>query len=141
MELPENSVRSALSVENVVEKHLQLLVIVKVGSDDCAHRRASGKFRSGDVLKGRTRLRCDLIKPFTKRLRRRSYPERRVAALQEKSVGAVPVAIDDVRPSIAVEVGQCHSSAMMVLVSHTFTYDHSCETLLHKTKHGGFVIA
>lgn len=141
MELPENSVRSAFSVENVVEKHLQLLVIVKVGSDDRADRRGSSESRSRNVLKGRTRLRCDLIKPFAKRLLRRSYPERRVAALQEKSVGAVPVAIDDVRPSIAVEVGQRHSSAMLVLVGHTFTYYHSCETLLHKTEYGGFVIA
>lgn len=141
MELPENSVRSALFVENVVEKHLQLLVIVKVGGDDCADRRASSKPRSRNVLKGRTRLRCDLIKPCLKRLLPRSYPEYRVAALQEKSVWAVPVAVDDVRPSIAVEVGQRHSSAMLILVSHTFTYYHSCETLLHKTEYGGFVIA
>lgn len=141
MELPENSVRSALFVENVVEKHLQLLVIVEVGSDDCADGRASSKSRGRNVLKGRTRLRCDLIKPSAKPLLRRSYPECRVAALQEQSVGAVPVAIDDVRPSIAVEVGQRHSSAMLILVSHTFTYYHSCETLLHKTENGGFVNA
>lgn len=141
MELPENSIWSTLSVKNVVKKHLQLLVIVKVGSDDCADRRGSSKFCSRNVLKGRTRLRCDLIKASAKRPLRRSYPERRVAALQEKSVGAVPVAIDDVRPSIAVEVGQCHSSAMLVLVSHTFTHDHSCETLLHEAEYGGFVIA
>lgn len=62
MELPENSVGSALSVENVVEKHLQLLVVVKVGGDDCADRRGSSESRGRNVLKGRTRLRCDLIK-------------------------------------------------------------------------------
>lgn len=80
-------------------------------------------------------------KASAKPLLRRSYPERRVAALQEKSMGAVPVAVDDVRPSIAVEVGQCHSSAMLVLVGHTFKYYHSCGTPLHKMEYGGFVIA
>lgn len=63
-----------------------------------------------------------------------SYPECRVAALQEKSVGTVPVAIDDVCPSIAVEVGQCYSSTVLILVSHTFTYSHSCEMLLRKAE-------
>lgn len=58
-----------------------------------------------------------------------SYPKVGAAALQEKPVGAVPVAIDDVRLSIAVEVGQRYSSAMLILVSHTFTHSHSCETL------------
>lgn len=36
--LPEQPVRSIASVSNIVEKHLQLLVIVKVSSDDCANR-------------------------------------------------------------------------------------------------------
>lgn len=36
--LPEKPVRGIASVSDVVEKHVQLLVIVKVGSDDCANR-------------------------------------------------------------------------------------------------------
>lgn len=36
--LPEQSVGGGTSVSNIVEKHLQLFVIVKVGSDDCANR-------------------------------------------------------------------------------------------------------
>lgn len=35
---PEQPVRSFASISNVVEKHIQLLVVVKVGSDDCANR-------------------------------------------------------------------------------------------------------
>lgn len=50
-----------------------------------------------------------------------SYPESRVAALQEEPVGAVPVAIDDVRLPVAVEVGQRDSSAVLIPVSHTCT--------------------
>lgn len=48
-----------------------------------------------------------------------SYQEFRVAALQEQPVGTVPVAIDDVRLPVAVEVSQRYSSAMLRLVSHT----------------------
>lgn len=48
------------------------------------------------------------------------YPEFRVAALQEKSVWAIPVAVDDVCLSIAIEVSQCYSSAMLIPVLHTF---------------------
>lgn len=36
--LPEQPVGGIASVRNVVEKHVQLLVIVKVGSDDRADR-------------------------------------------------------------------------------------------------------
>lgn len=59
-----------------------------------------------------------------------SHPERRAAALQEEPVGAVPVAVDDVCPPVAVEVGQRDSSAVLVLVGHTSTQSHYCETLL-----------
>ena len=34
----------------VVEEDLQLLVIVKVGGDDCAHRGGHGELGRGDVL-------------------------------------------------------------------------------------------
>lgn len=37
----------------VVEEDLQLLVIVKVGSDDCAHGRRHGELGRGDVLEDR----------------------------------------------------------------------------------------
>lgn len=66
MALPENSVRSALSVENVVEKHLQLLVIVKVGGDDCADRRGSGKPSGRNVLEGRERAQAGLYQTLGK---------------------------------------------------------------------------
>lgn len=36
--LPEQPVGGVASVSNIVEKHVELLVIVKVGSDDCANR-------------------------------------------------------------------------------------------------------
>lgn len=57
------------------------------------------------------------------------YTKFRVAALQEESVWAIPVAIDNVRFSITIEVSQCHSSAMLVLVLDTFRSSHNVEKL------------
>ncbi len=53
--LPEQSVGGGTSVSNIVEKHLQLFVIVKVGSDDCANRWWSSKSSSSNVLHKRIR--------------------------------------------------------------------------------------
>lgn len=52
--LPEQPVRGVASVSNIVEKHVQLLVIVKVGNDDCPNRRGSSKSSSSYVLHKRT---------------------------------------------------------------------------------------
>lgn len=36
--LPEHPVRGIVSITNIIEKHVQILVIVKVSNDDCANR-------------------------------------------------------------------------------------------------------
>lgn len=111
-------------MEDIVEEHLQLLVVVKVSSDDCANRRGSSKASGRDVLSRKSELRRRFV-GLCKAAALLSYPEVRVAALQEKPVGTVPVAVDDVCLSVAVKVGQCDSSAMLVLVGHAFTQSHS----------------
>lgn len=40
--------------------------------------------------------------------------------LHEEPVGAVPVSVDDIRPAVAVEVGERHSSAVLGSVRHTW---------------------
>lgn len=118
--LPEDSVRGVSSVGNVVEKHIQLLVVIKVSSNDGAHRGGGCKCCSGYVLHTKTHYSQVIyyirIVPFNPGLSGTHslsvphyrvpfpYPELVVAALQEKSVWAVPVAVDNVCLSIAVEV-------------------------------------
>ena len=48
------------------------------------------------------------------------HAETLVGPLHEEPVGAVPVSVDDVRPSVAVKVGESHSSAVLVFVRHTW---------------------
>lgn len=48
--LPEDSVGGAASVCNVVEKDLQLLVVVKISSNDGANRGWCGKGLCGNIL-------------------------------------------------------------------------------------------
>lgn len=50
-----------------------------------------------------------------------SYAEFRVAALKEKPVWSHPVAVDDVRLPVAVEVGERDSSPVLLAVLHTLT--------------------
>lgn len=54
MTLPEDSIGSTFSVVNIVEKHLQLLVIIKVSSDDGANGRGRGKAWARNILSSRT---------------------------------------------------------------------------------------
>lgn len=105
--LPEQPVGSVSSVGNVVKKHLQLLVIIKVCSDDCTNWGGGGKSSSCNVLRGEhiaIRFSCSklIYVPHCPVLC--LYPKFRVAALQEESVWSVPVAISDIRLSISVEV-------------------------------------
>lgn len=51
---PKKSVGRRAPVGDVVEKNLQLVVIVKVCSDDGAHRRRHGELLRGDVLETMT---------------------------------------------------------------------------------------
>lgn len=53
--VPKQSVGRRAPVGDVVEKHLQLVVIVKVCSDDGAHRRRHGELLRGDILETTTR--------------------------------------------------------------------------------------
>lgn len=55
--VPKKSVGRRTPVGDVVEKNLQLVVIVKVCSDDSAHRRRHGELLRGDVLETMTRHR------------------------------------------------------------------------------------
>lgn len=136
---PEQPVGGTAPVGNIVEKHVQLLVIVEVSSDDCANGRGISKSSSSNVLHERTLsalamsntlyhrtfnchpafLHCPVLLP---------HPECRVAALQEKSVGAVPVAVHNICLPIAIEVSQCYASAVLVPVLHTFTSSHKVES-------------
>lgn len=51
---PEQPVGGTAPVGNIVEKHVQLLVIVEVGGDDCANRWRISKSSSSNVLHKRT---------------------------------------------------------------------------------------
>lgn len=51
---PEKLVRCVATISNVVEKHVQVFIIVEVGDNDCANGRGSCKPTTSNVLKKRT---------------------------------------------------------------------------------------
>lgn len=51
--VPEKPVRCVATISNVVEKHVQLFIIVKIGNDDCANGRGSSKPTTSNVLQKR----------------------------------------------------------------------------------------
>lgn len=83
--LPEQAVSRGATVGNVVEEDLQLLVIVKVGSDDSADGGWHGELGCGDVPKS-------------------DAP--RDPCLQVEAVRPIPVAIDDVTVTMASDEGK-----------------------------------
>lgn len=125
--LPEQPVGGVASVSNVVKKHVQLLVIVKVGNNDCADRRGGCKSPRSYVLHERQHDQVLIYQPDFSKVPLCCWPvllpytKFRVAALQEKSVLAVPVAINNVCLPVTIEVSQCYSSAMLMPILHTFT--------------------
>lgn len=52
--VPEKLVRCAAMISNIVEKHVQLFVIVEVGDNDSANGRGSSKATTGYVLQKST---------------------------------------------------------------------------------------
>lgn len=122
---PEKPVGCVASVSYIVEKHFQLLVVVKVGHNDGADGRGSSKSPARYILQRRTTQRFNSSKPTEHKILCTnticSYAEFRVAALKEKPVWSHPVAVDDVRLPVAVEVGERDSSPVLLAVLHTLT--------------------
>lgn len=122
---PEKLVGRIASVSDIVEEHIQLSVVVKVGHNDRADGRGSSKGSACDVLQRRATPRFSLSgrtehKIFCLSIIA-SHAEIRAAALQEESVWTHPISVDDVRLPVTVEVGQRHSPSVLVAVLHTFT--------------------
>jgi len=110
---------------HVVEEHFQVLVIVKVCSDEGSDGGGAGERCSGYILDRRENItglsrvkklpicdlfHCHVLSPHT---------ETMVGPLHEEPVGAVPVSVDYVHPSVAVKVSKGHSSAVLEFILHT----------------------